>query len=102
MKVKGEYMGKKRWDDFRSNRKEQNKRLLTQQKERPFKSWTSIQEFNQSDGGQGTTHIIHVIDFELQTTGKVANFLSGDQAKNKIQQCLQQSAQTVKQKLESA
>ena len=43
-----------------------------------------------------------VIDFELPTTGKIANFLSGDQAKNKIQQGLQQAAQTVKQKLESA
>ena len=31
----------------------------------------------------------------------IANFLSGDQAKNRIQQGLQQAAQTVKQKLES-
>ena len=57
---------------------------------------------NQGSGQQGTTHIRHVIDFELPTTGKIANFLSGDQAKNKIQQGLQQAAQTVKQKLESA
>ena len=100
MKVKGEYMGREDEMILEVTEKEQNKRLVTQQKEGPFKSWTSTQEFNQSNGGQGT-HIRHVIDFELPTTGKIANFLSGDQAKNKIQQGLQQAAQTVKQKLES-
>jgi ligand-binding SRPBCC domain-containing protein len=101
MKVKGEYMGREDEMILEVTEKEQNKRLVTQQKEGPFKSWTSRQEFNQSNG-QGTTHIRHVIDYELPTTGKIANFLSGDQAKNKIQQGLQQAAQTVKQKLESA
>ncbi|HJU58818.1 MAG TPA: SRPBCC domain-containing protein [Nitrososphaeraceae archaeon] len=102
MKVKGEYMGREDEMILEVTEKEQNKRLVTQQKEGPFKSWSSRQEFNQSNGGrQGTTHIRHVIDFELPTTGKIANFLSGDQAKNKIQQGLQQAAQTVKQKLES-
>ena len=100
MKVKGEYMGKEDEMILEVTEKEQNKRLVTQQKEGPFKSWTSRQEFNQS--GQGATHIRHIIEFELPTTGKIANFLSGDQAKNKIQQGLQQAAQTVKQKLESA
>jgi len=33
---------------------------------------------------------------------KVANFLSGSQAEDKIRQSIQQSAQTVKQKLESS
>ena len=102
MKVTGEYMGKRDEMILEVTEKEQNKRLVTQQKEGPFKSWTSRQEFNQGNRQQGTTHIRHVIDFELPTTGKIANFLSGDQAKNKIQQGLQQSAQTVKQKLESA
>lgn len=100
MKVKGEYMGKEDEMILEVTEKEQNKSLVTQQKEGPFKSWTSRQEFNQS--GQGATHIRHIIEFELPTTGKIANFLSGDQAKNKIQQGLQQAAQTVKQKLESA
>jgi ligand-binding SRPBCC domain-containing protein len=100
MKVKGEYMGKEDEMILEVTEKEQNKRLVTQQKEGPFKSWASRQEFTQS--GQGTTHIRHIIEFELPTTGKIANFLSGDQAKNKIQQGLQQAAQTVKQKLESA
>ena len=100
MKVTGEYMGKRDEMILEVTEKEQNKRLVTQQKEGPFKSWTSRQEFNQGNG-QGTTHIRHVIDFELPTTGKIANFLSGDQAKNKIQQGLQQAAQTVKQNLES-
>ena len=101
MKVTGEYMGKRDEMILEVTEKEQNKRLVTQQKEGPFKSWISRQEFNQGNGQQGT-HIRHVIDYELPTTGKIANFLSGDQAKNKIQQGLQQSAQTVKQKLESA
>ena len=79
--------------------KEQNKRLVTEQKDGPFKSWISTQEFNQSNGQ--STHIRHIIDYELSTTGKIANFLTGDQAKDKIQQSLQQAAQTVKQKLES-
>ena len=100
MKVKGEYMGKEDEMILEVTEKEQNKSLVTQQKEGPFKSWTSRQEFNQS--GQDTTHIRHTIEFELPTTGKIANFLSGDQAKNKIQEGLQQAAQTVKQKLESA
>ena len=100
MKVKGEYMGREDEMILEVTDKEQNKRLVTEQREGPFKSWLSRQEFNQSNG-QGT-RIRHVIDFELPTTGKIANFLSGDQAKNKIQQGLQQAAQTVKQKLESA
>ena len=30
--------------------KEQNKRLITEQKDGPFKSWISTQEFNPSNG----------------------------------------------------
>jgi len=100
MKVKGESIGKEDEMILEVTEKARNKSLVTQQKEGPFKSWTSRQEFNQS--GQDTTHIRHIIEFELPTTGKIANFLSGDQAKNKSQQGLQQAAQTVKQKLESA
>ncbi len=47
------------------------------------------------------SHIRHSIDYELPTTGKIANMLSGSQADNKIRQGLEQAAQTVKQKLES-
>jgi hypothetical protein len=94
-------MGKRDEMIFEVTEKEQNKRLLTQQKEGPFKSWTSRQESNQGNGRQGT-RIRHVIDFELPIIGKNANFLSGDQAKNKIHQGLQQAAPTVKQKLELA
>jgi ribosome-associated toxin RatA of RatAB toxin-antitoxin module len=75
MKVTGECMGKRDKMILEVTEKEQNKRLVTQQKEGPFKSWTSRQEFNQSNNGQGTTRIRHVIDFELPTTGKIANFL---------------------------
>ena len=99
MKVKGEFMGREDEMILQVSDKEQNKRLVTEQKDGPFKSWISAQEFNQSNG-QGT-RITHIIEYELPTTGKIANFLTGDQAKNKIQQSLQQAAQTVKQKLES-
>ena len=99
MKVKGEFMGKEDEMILQVSDKEQNKRLITEQKDGPFRSWISTQEFNQSNGQ--STHIRHIIEYELPTTGKIANFLTGDQAKNKIQQSLQQAAQTVKQKLES-
>jgi ligand-binding SRPBCC domain-containing protein len=99
MKVKGEFMGREDEMILEVSDKEQNKRLVTEQKDGPFKSWISTQEFNQSNGQ--STHIRHIIEYELPTTGKIANFLTGDQAENKIQQSLQQAAQTVKQKLES-
>jgi uncharacterized protein YndB with AHSA1/START domain len=100
MKVKGEYMGKEDEMILEVTDKEQNKRLVTEQKEGPFKQWKSIQIFEQGNNGNNT-HVRHEIECELPTTGKIANFLSGDGAKNKIQQGLQQAAQTVKQKLES-
>src|SRR5215211_6255809 len=93
MKVKGQYMGKEVED------KEQNRRLVTRQTEGPFKKWESIQEF-QANGN--STHIRHSVDYELPTTGKIANTLSGSQADNKIRKGLEQTAQTVKQKLESS
>jgi ligand-binding SRPBCC domain-containing protein len=100
MKVKGEYMGKEDEMILEVTEKEQNKRLVTQQKEGPFKQWKSTQTFEQGNNGNNT-FVRHEIEYELPTTGKIANFLSGDQATNKIQQGLQQAAQTVKQKLES-
>ena len=78
--------------------KEQNKRLITIQTQGPFKKQKSVQEFQ---GNGNSTHIRHSIDYELPTTGKVANMLSGSQADNKIRKGLEQAAQTVKQKLES-
>ena len=99
MKVKGQYMGKEEEMRLQVIDKEQNRRLVTQQIQGPFKKWESIQEFQGSDGRR--THIRHVIDYELPTTGKIANMLSGSQADNKIREGLQQAAQTVKQKLES-
>jgi ligand-binding SRPBCC domain-containing protein len=80
-------------------KKEQDSRLVTQQTRGPFKKWESIQEFQ---GGNGKTHIRHTVDYELPTTGRIANVLSGSQADNKIKEGLQQAAQTVKQKLESS
>lgn len=100
MKVKGEYMGREDEMILEVTDKEQNKKLVTQQKEGPFKQWTSIQIFEQ-ENNSNNTHVRHEIEYEFPTKGKIVNFLSGDQAKNKIQQGLQQAAQTVKQKLES-
>jgi ligand-binding SRPBCC domain-containing protein len=98
MRVKGQYMGKEEEMKLQVVDKEPNKRLVTRQTEGPFKKWESIQEFQ---GNGNRTHIRHTIEYELPTTGKIANTLSGSQADNKIRQGLEQAAQTVKQKLES-
>jgi ligand-binding SRPBCC domain-containing protein len=98
MRVKGQYMGKEEEMKLQVVDKEPNRRLVTRQTEGPFKKWESIQEFQ---GNGNRTHIRHTIEYELPTTGKIANTLSGSQADNKIRQGLEQAAQTVKQKLES-
>jgi ribosome-associated toxin RatA of RatAB toxin-antitoxin module len=87
MKVKGEYMGREDEMILEVTDKEQNKRLVTEQKESLFKLWKSRQEFEQRN--RTTMYIRYIIEYELPNTGKIANFLSGDQAKNKIQQGLQ-------------
>jgi ligand-binding SRPBCC domain-containing protein len=99
MKVKGQYMGKEEEMILEVADKEQNRRLVTRQTQGPFKKWESIQEFQ---GNGNSTHIRHSVDYELPTTGKIANTLSGSQADNKIRKGLEQAAQTVKQKLESS
>ena len=99
MRVKGQYMGKEEEMRLQVVDKEENRRLVTKQIQGPFKRWDSIQEFQ--GNGTNTTHVKHSIDFELPTTGKIANMLSGSQADNKIREALEQAAQTVKQKLES-
>jgi ligand-binding SRPBCC domain-containing protein len=98
MKVKGEYMGRKAEMLLEVAEKEPNRRLVTRQTEGPFKKWESVQEFQ---GDNNRTHVKHVIDYELGTAAKAGNFVTGSQADDKIKQGLQQSAQTVKQKLES-
>ena len=99
MKVKGEYMGKKDEMTLEVVEKEQNKRLVTKQTEGPFQRWDSIQEFQ--NNGNNSTKVNHTINYELPTTGKIANVLTGSQAENKIRQGIEQAAQTVKQRLES-
>jgi ligand-binding SRPBCC domain-containing protein len=105
MKITGEYMGKKDEMTLEVVQKEQNKRLVTKQtKEGPFQRWKNIQEFQSSGSGNTTTTTLvnHIINYELPTTGKIANVLTGSQAENKIRQGIEQAAQTVKQRLESA
>ena len=106
MKVTGEYMGKKDEMTLEVVQKEQNKRLVTKQTEGPFQRWESIQEFQSSGNGNTstttTTLVNHTINYELPTTGKIANVLTRSQAENKIRQGIEQAAQTVKQRLESA
>lgn len=100
MKVKGEYMGKQDEMLLEVVEKEQNKRLVTKQTEGPFQQWQSTQEFQSN--GNNSTRVNHTINYELPTTGKVANFLTGSQAENKIRQGIEQAAQTVKKNLESS
>lgn len=101
MKVTGEYMGKKDEMIIEVVQKEQNKRLVTKQTEEgPFQIWESIQEFQSNENN--STNVNHTINYELPTTGKIANVLTGSQAENKIRQGIEQAAQTVKQKLESS
>ena len=100
MKVKGEYMGKQDEMLLEVVEKEQNKRLVTKQTEGPFQQWKSTQEFQSN--GNNSTRVNHTINYELPTTGKVANFLTGSQAENKIRQGIEQAAQTVKKNLESS
>lgn len=98
MKVKGEYMGKQEEMRLQVAEKEQNRRLVTRQVEGPFQRWESTQEFQ---GDASRTHVRHVIEYDLPTGGKVADFMTGSQADDKIRQGLEQAAQTVRQKLES-
>ena len=98
MRVKGEYMGREEEMKLQVVNKEPNRKLVTRQTEGPFRKWESVQEFQ---GNGNRTHIQHAIEYELPTTGKIANTLSGSQADNKIKQGLEQAAQTVKEKLES-
>ena len=100
MKVKGEYMGKQDEMLLEVAQKEQNKRLVTRQTEGPFQSWESIQQFE--NNGNNSTRVNHTINYELPTTGKIANFLTGSQAEDKIRQGIEHAAHTVKQKLESS
>ena len=98
MRIKGQYMGREEEMKLQVVDKEPNRKLVTRQTEGPFEKWESVQEFQ---GNGNMTQIRHAIDYELPTTGKIANTLSGSQANNKIRRGLEQAAQTVKQKLES-
>jgi ligand-binding SRPBCC domain-containing protein len=97
MRVAGQQMGI--WQEMRLQvaEKEENRRLVTRQVDGPFKKWESIQEF---EGDSNRTHVRHTIDYEMPTTGKVADFFSGGKADDKIRQGLEQAVQTVKGKLE--
>ncbi len=98
MKVEGQYMGKSEEMILKVTQKEQNKRLVTRQIDGPFESWESIQEFQ--NNGNTSTMVSHTINYKLPTASKVGNFLTGNQAEDKIRQGLEQAAQNVKSKLE--
>lgn len=99
MKVEGQYMGKSEEMILQVTQKEPYKRLVTRQTNGPFESWESIQEFE--NNGNTSTMVTHTINYKLATTSKVGNFLTGNQAEDKIRQGLEQAAQTVKSKLET-
>lgn len=98
MRVKGHYMGKEEEMRLEVSDKEQNRKLVTRQTQGPFKKWESIQEFQANSGNR--THVRHELGYELPTSGKIADMFTGGDAESKIRQGLEQSAQTVKQKLE--
>ncbi|MGE5635226.1 MAG: SRPBCC domain-containing protein [Deltaproteobacteria bacterium] len=100
IEVKGEYMEQEDEMRLKVTEKEQNKRLVTRQTEGPFKVWESIQEF-QNGSGSNKTHVKHIINYELPTSGKIANIFTRNQAEGKLKQGIEQAANTVKQKLES-
>ena len=100
MKVTGEYMGKMDEMILEVVEKEQNRRLVTRQTDGLFQKWESTQEFQSN--GDSPTKVNHTVDYELPTTGKIANMLTGSQAEGKIRQDIQQAAQTVKQNPESS
>lgn len=56
-----------------------NKRLVTRQKEGTFKAWQSIQKF-QNYAGLNQTHVKSIINYELPTSGKIANIVTVNQA----------------------
>lgn len=99
IKVKGKYMGKEDEMILAVVDKEHNKKLVTRQTQGPFQKWESIQEFQSS--GNNYTKVNHTINYELPTTGKIANILTGSQAENKIKNGIEQAAQSVKERLES-
>ena len=59
-----------------------------------------MQEFQIN--GNNSTRATHTINYELPTTGKIANVLTGSHAESKIKQGIEQSAQTVIERLESS
>ena len=98
MIVTGEFMGKEDEMILEVVKKEQNRTLVTKQTEGPFQKWESTQEFQSN--GNNSTNVNHTINYKLTVIGRIANFLTGSQAINKIRQGIQQVAQTGKQKLE--
>lgn len=84
MKVEGQYMGKSEEMILEVAQKDPNNRLVTRQTDEPFQSWGSIQEFQ--NNGDTTTVVSHTINYELPTTRKIANILTGSQAEDKIRQ----------------
>ncbi len=68
-------MGKRDEVLLEVSQKEQNKRLVTRQTEGVFQNWESTQEFQSN--GDNSTRVTHTINYELPTTGKIANILTG-------------------------
>jgi ribosome-associated toxin RatA of RatAB toxin-antitoxin module len=69
MKVEREYMDKRDEMILEVSQKEQNKKLVTRQKEGPFQIWENIQQFQSN--GNNFTKVTRIINYELPTTGKI-------------------------------
>lgn len=97
MKVKGEYMGREEEVRLQVVEKTPNSRLVARQTQGPFQRLESIQEFQ---GDAKHTRVRHIIDYELPTSGKFANFVTGNQADDRFRSGMKQAAEAVKQNLE--
>jgi ligand-binding SRPBCC domain-containing protein len=74
-------MGKEEEMRLEVTDKVQNPRLVTRQTQGPFNRWESVQEFQAN--ADNKTHVRHEIDYELPTTGKIANVFTDGDAESK-------------------
>jgi ligand-binding SRPBCC domain-containing protein len=98
-KLIGHYAGKDEEMRMMVIEKWPNSKFETKQTEGPFKKWDSKQEFEKR--GE-MTHLVHTIDYELPTTGKIFRMVSHRDAEDKIREGVETYIQTLKHKLESS
>lgn len=81
MEVKDEYMGREDEMLLEVTGKDKNNKLVTEQKEGPFKSRESTQLFR---GNENNTYVRHSVEYKFPTSGKILNILSSKGADKKV------------------